>query len=115
MSIISLINRVPFGQSAEKGFFLYTKLPPAVFQKMEGDNFRGTVRYVAEKSPFYRRKFKELNIDPSKVMVPSDLGDFFTTAEDIRSNPDEFLCAAADTAYESTGTTSKKTKRVYFS
>ncbi len=82
---------------------------------MELDNFRGTVRYVAEHSAFYKRKFSEYGIDASKISKPEDMGEFFTTAEDIRQNPDEFLCAPAETAYESTGTTSKKTKRVYFS
>ena len=115
MSIISLINKVPFGNSAEKGFWLYTKLPSGLFQKMEEDNFRGTVRFVAKHSPFYRRKFAEHKIDASQVRKPEDLGNFFTAAEDIRQNPEEFICLPADTAYETTGTTSKRPKRVYFS
>ena len=115
MSIISLIDKFPFGNPAEKGFYLYTKLPSGVFQKMEDDNFRGTVRYVAQRSKFYQRKFKEHGIDPVKVRRPEDLGNFFTTAEDIRANPEEFICMPPDTAYETTGTTSKRPKRVYFS
>ncbi len=115
MNIISLINKIPFGQPAEKGYFLYKNTPQSILKKMERDNFIGTVRYVAEHSPFYKRKFAEHHIDASKVKSPEDLKDFFTTAEDIRANPDEFLCMRPDTAYESTGTTSKKTKRVYFS
>lgn len=115
MSIISLINKIPFGNSAEKGFFLYKKLPPSLFQKMEEDNFGKTVRYAARHSKFYQRKFKERGIDANRVKSPADLGEFFTTAEDIRENPEEFICMPADTAYETTGTTSKKSKRVYFS
>ena len=82
---------------------------------MERDNFRGTVRYAAEHSPFYKKKFAERSIDAAKISKPEDLGDFFTTAEDIRANPEEFICMKADTAYETTGTTSKRPKRVYFS
>ncbi len=82
---------------------------------MESESFRKTVRFCAERSPFYGRKFKELSIDPEKVRIPSDLGGFFTTAEDLRANPHDFVCGPYDTAYETTGTTSKKTKRVYFS
>ncbi len=115
MSIISLINKIPFGNSAEKGFFLYTKLPPSLFEKIEQDNFRKTVQYVAKYSKFYQRKFSQFKINISQVKSPQDLGDFFTTAEDIRENWEEFICAPPDTAYESTGTTSKKPKRVYFS
>src|SRR3989338_5390844 len=115
MSIISLIDKIPFGSSAEKGYFLYTKLPGKFFQGMELENFRKTVQYVYEKSKFYKRKFNELHIDPKKVRTPEDLGDFFTTPEDIRANVEDFVCMTPDTAYESTGTTSKRTKRVYFS
>ncbi len=115
MNIISLIDKFPFGNSAQKGFFLYTKLPPAFFQKMEEENFRQTVRYVAKYSAFYKRKFKESGIDASRVRHLEDLKDFFTTPEDIRQYGEEFICARPDTAFETTGTTSKKTKRVYFS
>ena len=82
---------------------------------MERDNFKGTVRYAAQNSPFYKKQFKKHKIDVSRVESPADLGDFFTTAEDIRQNPEEFLCSKPDTAYETTGTTSKRPKRVYFS
>lgn len=82
---------------------------------MEEENFRKTVRFCYEKSSFYHKKFDALSIQPQRIRKPSDLGNFFTTAEDLRANPQDFLCGGPDTAYETTGTTSKKTKRVYFS
>src|SRR3990167_5937265 len=115
MSIISLINRIPFGKPAEKGFFLYSKVPHNVLAKLEEDNFKKTVRYAYHHSPFYKKKWDELGIRVDRVQKPEDLGNFFTTAEDIRQNPEAFICQRPDTAYETTGTTSKKTKRVYFS
>lgn len=115
MNLISLIDRIPFGHSAGKGYWLYRNIPPGFFQKLEEDNFKKTVRYVYRHSRFYRRRFDELNIRPEKIRRPEDLGDFFTTAEDLRNFTEEFVCARPDTAYESTGTTSKRTKRVYFS
>jgi phenylacetate-CoA ligase len=115
LSVISLINAFPLGRPAEKGFWLYKSLPTGVLAKLEADNFRKTVRWAAVRSPFYKRKFRELGIDASKVNVAADLGDFFTTAEDIRRSPEEFVCLSPDTAYETTGTTSKRPKRVYFS
>ncbi len=115
MSLISLINNFPFWNPAQKGFFLYSKLSPDFIAKMERDNFKGTVRFVADHSPFYKKQFKKHKIDASKVESPSDLGDFFTTAEDIRQDPESFLCSKPDTAFETTGTTSKRPKRVYFS
>jgi len=115
MSLISLINAIPFGRPAEKGFFLYSRLSPGFLAGMEADNFRKTVRYVYEHSRFYRQKFDDHKIRPENVKGPADLGDFFTTAEDIRQNPQDLVCQRPDTAYETTGTTSKKSKRVYFS
>lgn len=115
MSLISLINNFPVWNPAQKGYFLYSRLSGDFIQKMERDNFKGTVRFVAKHSSFYKKQFKKHGIDASKVESPSDLKEFFTTAEDIRQNPEEFICLKPDTAYETTGTTSKRPKRVYFS
>jgi phenylacetate-CoA ligase len=71
---------------------------------------------VAEKSPFYRRRFQELRIDPRRIRTPGDLGDFFTTAQDLRDHPvEDFLCARPELGFETTGTTATTGKRVYFS
>lgn len=114
-SIISLINKFPFGSPAEKGFFLYKHVPQDFLRKLEEGNFRNTLSFVYQHSRFYRRKFDEHGIDPRRVRKPEDLGDFFTTPEDIREHVDDFVCLRPDTAYETTGTTSRRTKRVYFS
>lgn len=114
-AIISLLNKIPFGSPAGNGFFLYSRISPGVLEKMAECNFRKTVSFVYEHSRFYRRRFNELGINPRKVRRPEDLGDFFTTAEDLRRYGEDFVCQRPDTAYETTGTTSKKPKRVYFS
>ncbi len=114
MNLIGLINALPFGEPAEKGYFLYTHVPEASLAGIEAGNFRKSVEFAAAHSAFYRRKFAEHGIRASEVRRPEDLGDFFTTPEDIRANPHEFVCLRPDTAYETTGTTSKKSKRVYF-
>ena len=68
------------------------------------------------KSPFYRRRFKELGIDVRGIRTPEDLGDFFTTAQDLRENPvEDFLCGRPELGFETTGTTATTSKRVYFS
>ena len=115
MSILSLIQKIPIGQQAERGFFLYSKMPAIGLKKIEADNFRKAVAYVYAHSKFYKRKFDECSIRTDKVRGPEDLGDFFTTAEDLREHVNDFICARPDTAFETTGTTSKRTKRVYFS
>jgi phenylacetate-CoA ligase len=79
-----------------------------------GVSFRNIVRYAHRHSPFYRRKFDELGINPLKVRSPSDLGNFFTTTADIVESAEEFLCRPANIAFESSGTTGRN-KRVYLS
>ena len=56
MSIISLINKIPIGSQAERGFFLYSKLSPSFLKKIEADNFRKTVEFVYQRSKFYKRE-----------------------------------------------------------
>ena len=78
--------------------------------------FKITLRHAYQNSRFYRRLFDEHGIDINKVKRPEDLGNVFTTSEDIRSNPyEDFLCGKAITAYQTTGTTSPLPKRIFFS
>lgn len=91
-------------------------IPPSVVPRIQKDKFRRVLRYVCDRSPFYRRRFKEIGVDVRQVHVPTDLGDFFTTARDLRDNPvEEFLCGRPELGFETTGTTSTTSKRVYFS
>ncbi len=113
--MISLLERIPIGNRAERAYYLYRHIPRRVLKKLEEDNFRRTVAFAAKHSRFYASKFREKGIDPAKVRAPEDLGDLFTGSEDIRQDPEAFLCSKADTAFETTGTTSKRTKRVYYS
>jgi phenylacetate-coenzyme A ligase PaaK-like adenylate-forming protein len=54
---------------------------------------RGTIEYVAEKSPFYRRMFQDFSVNDLH-----DLDDFarlpFTTLEDIRDSGPQFVCVS---------------------
>jgi phenylacetate-CoA ligase len=91
-------------------------IPPAIVPYVRRDKFKHLMRYVNEKSPFYRRRFKELGIDIRGIRTPEDLGAFFTTAQDLRENPvEEFLCGRPELGFETTGTTATTSKRVYFS
>jgi phenylacetate-CoA ligase len=90
-------------------------LPTWFVDQVKSSRFQSIVRYAAEKSAFYRREFRELGIDPYRVKTPSDLKGFFTTPEDLHTHPVEgFLCGAPQIAFETTGTTSGRNKRVFF-
>jgi len=88
-------------------------IPRSAFDWKAGAQFRRLVRYAYKNSKFYRRRFDELGIDPSKVRKPQDLGSFYTTPLDIVEHAEDFLCKEAGIVFESSGTTGRN-KRVYF-
>ena len=90
--------------------------PPWAIERMRRARFRHTLRLAAERSSFYRSQFKRRNIDVARIEHPSQLGDFYTTGEDLRTyGAQAFLTGRPDTAFETTGTTSPIPKRVFFS
>lgn len=89
-------------------------VPRPVIQRIQSDAFRKAVRYAARHQKFFGDKLRERGIDPLKVKKPGDLGDVFTTPEDIISRPaEEFLCREPQAVFETTGT-SGPPKRIYF-
>lgn len=90
--------------------------PPWAVAAMQRTRFRRVLKLAAQRSTFYRNEFKRRGIDVDRIDHPSQLGDFFTTGEDLRTHGAEaFLTGHADTAFETTGTTSPVPKRVFFS
>ncbi len=91
------------------------KVPPSLLEKMQLMKFRQTLKLAAN-APFYKEQFAKRNIDANKIKHPSELGDFFTTGADLsKYGAEAFVVGRADTAFETTGTTSGETKRVFFS
>lgn len=91
-------------------------LPPSALDAMQRARFRRTLRRAAERSPFYREAFRRRGVDVARIDHPSQLDDFYTTGEDLRTHgPDAFTIGRATTAFETTGTTSPVPKRIVFS
>src|SRR5438093_12789387 len=115
-SIPEVIDNIFIGKNVARRARLAARIPASIVPAIRRAKFRRLLRYVNEKSPFYRRRFKEAGIDVRTVRTPEDLGGFFTTAQDLRENPvEDFLCARPELGFETTGTTSTTSKRVYFS
>ena len=115
-SIPELLDELLIGGNVGRRARIASRIPASMVPAIRRDKFRRLLRYVDEKSPFYRRRFKEAGIDVRRVRTPEDLGGFFTTAQDLRENPvEDFLCARPELGFETTGTTSTTSKRVYFS
>ncbi len=91
-------------------------LTPSMVRRLQQAKFRNLVRYLGQHSRFYQEKFRQHGINPRRVTRPADLGDFFTTADDLRNHPiEDFLCARPEFGFETTGTSMGVNKRVYFS
>lgn len=93
---------------------LYRALPRGFVNGMAQDHFRKTVRWAAKHSPFYREAFARHGIDARRVRVPADLGDFYTTPDDLVTRAADFICQPPSIVFESSGT-SGKNKQVYYS
>jgi phenylacetate-CoA ligase len=94
---------------------LLNTMPSAAVEALQRARFRQTMRLVAERSPFYREQFRRRGINARRIEHSSQLGDFYTTGEDLRAHVEDFRIARADTVFETTGTTSPEPKRVFFS
>ena len=115
-SLVELAELLALRTSPQRAIELLGFIPPSALEAMRLARFRRTLRIAAERSTFYREQFRRRGIDVRRIDHPSQLGDFYTTGEDLRSHgPDQFLVRRADTAFETTGTTSPVPKRVFFS
>jgi phenylacetate-CoA ligase len=113
---IEQVERLALRMEAGRANRLLSALPPSVMEIMQRARFRRVLRLAARRSSFYREQFRKRGIDINKIKHPSELGDFFTTGEDLRRHGAEyFLTGHADTAFETTGTTSPVPKRAFFS
>lgn len=109
----ALVDTFTRHASLETIAWLYDHAPQWLIRQSAQSHFRQTMRWVATHSPFYRREFAKHGIDPSKVSTPEDLGDFYTTPEDLVEHATEFICRSPSMVFESSGTTGRN-KRIYY-
>src|SRR5437016_12252082 len=115
-NIIEQIERMVLHMEPHRSVRFLNLSPPWAIEAMQRARFRRTLRLAAKRSSFYREQFRRRGIEVRRIEHPSELGDFYTTGEDLRAHGAEaFLTGHADTAFETTGTTSPIPKRVFFS
>src|SRR5258708_35401930 len=115
-NLIELIERTVLDLTPQRSVRFLNVSPPWAIEAMQRARFRRTLRLAAERSSFYRDEFRKRGIDARRIEHPSELRDFYTTGEDLREHGAEaFLTGRADTAFETTGTTSAIPKRIFFS
>ena len=113
-SVRKFLERVVIGESVPSLVRWGKHVPRPVIQGLQRDSFRELVRYASHRQAFLKRKLRENGIEPASVRRPEDLGNIFTTPEDLRNLPaEDFLCREPQLVYETTGT-SGGPKRIYF-
>jgi phenylacetate-CoA ligase len=114
--IVELAEQVALWTNPERAIRLLDRIPGGAFDMLRRARFNRTLRIAAKRSEFYREQFRRRGLDVRRIDDPSELGDFYTTGEDLRAlGAEKFLAGPADTAFETTGTTSPVSKRVFFS
>ena len=114
--ISDILQKNLIWSSPERALAVYRQMPKPVMAWYRLQNLRGTLRHVSDKSIFYAQRFGEHPFELKDVSSPQDIFPIFTTEKDLISHPvSHFLCGRPDTAFESTGTTSKTPKRIFFS
>jgi phenylacetate-CoA ligase len=115
-SIVELAERLALRTDPGRAVELLGLIPHPALEAMRRARFKRTLSVAAERSPFYREEFRRRGIDARRIEHPAELGDFFTTGEDLQAlGAEHFLAGPADAAFETTGTTSPVPKRVFFS
>jgi phenylacetate-CoA ligase len=113
--VVEAAERLALRTDPARAVELLGLIPTRALEAMRRARFRRVLREVATASPFYREAFSRRGIDVTRIGHPADLGDFYTTGEDVRTHgPDAFLVRRPEVAFETTGTTSPVPKRVYF-
>ncbi|MFQ5683288.1 MAG: phenylacetate--CoA ligase family protein [Candidatus Binatia bacterium] len=112
--MLRLFDRIILMQPPERAAKLIQALPPSLYRYKRNKALRNSLRLAAGRAKFYKDKFSLHRINIDRVRSPGDLGDLFTTADDLLNTPqEEFLCATPQLAFETAGT-SGKNKRLFF-
>jgi len=110
-TVANLVN----GRSVETAYRLAARASsPATLHSIQAWKLRRTLHHVARHSAFYRRLFERHGVDVTSISHPAELGDLFTTAQDLVDHPEDFLCRPPQVLYETSGTSGRR-KTIYYS
>src|SRR5437867_12735425 len=112
-ALSNLLDRVVLGESPTRRLWFARRMPDRYVRNTQKLDFRTTVRWVASRSAFYRRKFQEHRIDPAMVRCPADLRKIFTTSTDLLTHPVEDMhCDRPQLRFQTTETLAPKSKKI---
>jgi phenylacetate-CoA ligase len=112
--MLHLMDRIILMLPPERAVKLIKALPSSWKKYNREEALKRTLRLAAGQSKFYWQRFSHYRIDVNQVRSPEDLGNLFTTSEDLLNTPtEEFLCAPPQLAFETAGT-SGRNKKLFF-
>src|ERR1700730_12428484 len=85
-SLVELAERLALRTSPPRAVELLGLIPTPALEAMRRARFTRTLHLAAERSTFYREQFRRRGIDLRRIEHPSQLGDFYTTGEDLRAH-----------------------------
>jgi phenylacetate-CoA ligase len=95
-------------------------MPPDKLSQLESTNLTRQIRYVLDRSPFYRDKFSDGGLRPNDTISRGDLAKFpFTTKDDLRKTQGEVgglgghQCAPTESIVRIQGTSGTTGKPLY--
>jgi phenylacetate-CoA ligase len=104
-TVANLVN----GRSVEAAYRLAAQASsPATLHSIQAWKLRRTLHYVARHSTFYRRLFRQRGVDVAGISHPAELGDLFTTPQDLVAHAEDFLCRPPQVLYETSGTSGRR-------
>lgn len=111
---MAFLDRMTLSLPAAWAVSVVNALPPSWLERKRKRDLKTSLRLASTRAKFYREKFSSVHIDAGQMRSPADLGNFFTTANDLLNVPSEdFLCSSPQLAFETAGT-SGRNKRLFY-
>ena len=111
---MAFMDRMMLNLPAAWAVRIIDALPVSMQERKRKRDLKTSLRLASTRAKFYREKFSSVHIDAGQMQSPADLGNFFTTADDLLNVPSEdFLCSSPQLAFETAGT-SGRNKRLFY-
>src|SRR5215813_10491130 len=105
---------MPLSLPAAWAVSVVNALPPSWLERKRRREFENIVAPGIDAGEILSGEVLRVHIDAGQMQSPADLGNFFTTANDLLNVPSEdFLCSSPQLAFETAGT-SGRNKRIFY-
>jgi len=111
---VAFLDRMTLSLPAAWAVSVVNALPPSWLERKRRREFENIVAPGIDAGEILSGEVLLVHIDAGQMQSPADLGNFFTTANDLLNVPSEdFLCSSPQLAFETAGT-SGRNKRLFY-